>query len=297
MSEREPPPSAEPPPPAGPPALRLADLIRLAGVPLGEAGDYKLHLATDPGDNPPLDAFFDGTFQRWQERQGKRNFQCPQVLSLIQLGGDRWLFAGVWAVLGLTDHGDEVQPDGWAGFTYETEPVAGLDHLVGRAVATFRRTGRQPYVWGLGLEDRLVVCEIKPTRLTVGEFPGFNDVLLPLRRLRTIVREGNPSWRAALGNVAGIYLIVDTAGGGRYVGSARGGVGLWQRWSDYAATGHGGNRELKALLRAEPPGYERNFQFTLLEVCDLDAGEEFILARESHWKRALQTREFGLNAN
>ncbi|MDI7269667.1 MAG: GIY-YIG nuclease family protein, partial [Myxococcota bacterium] len=70
------------------------------------------------------------------------------------------------------------------------------------------------------------------------------------------------------------------------------------RWAEYAENGHGGNVELKALLKA---GIERarKFQFVLLEVADPGASQEHLDARESYWKEALltRTREFGLNRN
>lgn len=115
--------------------------------------------------------------------------------------------------------------------------------------------------------------------------------------LASIIRQDNPSWRAALANVAGVYVITDGETGNQYVGSVYGGIGLWQRWTAYAKTGHGGNRELRELLRNEGDDYATNFQFSLLEVCDINANQEYVIARESHWKDVLMTREFGLNWN
>jgi hypothetical protein len=113
--------------------------------------------------------------------------------------------------------------------------------------------------------------------------------------LCSIIRQDHLSWRTALSNISGVYVISDLATGFQYVGSAYGGVGIWQRWSDYATTGHGGNRELRALLRDEGLDYANNFQFAILEVCDINAGSDYILARESHWKNVLLSREFGYN--
>jgi len=65
----------------------------------------------------------------------------------------------------------------------------------------------------------------------------------------------------------------------------------------YATFGHGGNKELRQLLRAKGDEYANNFQFSLLEVCDINANPDYIISRESHWKDVLLTREFGLNRN
>ena len=269
--------------------LKLTDLIRLAGV---ELGDFKIHCATGVKSDP-LGAFLAGGWKEWQETQNQKNFECDQILSLIYLGGSRWLFAGVFAVLGV-EQGNVHNPN---GYKYSTRELEGLDHLTGRAIVNFDKTFRQSYLRGVNYGNELVVVEIRNQRMTIGDFPGFNRVLLSQVMLRTVVREANPSWLAALANVAGVYVIVDNTTGRQYVGSAYGGVGIWQRWSAYAKTGHGGNKELRQLLAAKGDEHAKHFQFAILEVCDLNASDDYIIARESHWKEVLRTREFGLNKN
>jgi hypothetical protein len=94
-----------------------------------------------------------------------------------------------------------------------------------------------------------------------------------------------------------VYIICDTKTGKIYVGSAYGGIGLWQRWTAYAETGHGGNKELRQLLRRKSAEYAKYLQFSLVEVCDIKASPEYIISRESHWKDVLMSRKFGLNWN
>jgi hypothetical protein len=267
--------------------IKLIDLIRLAGV---ELEDFKIHCAT--GSAPtPLEAFFDGSFKLWQEHQNQKNFQCQHVLSLIHLGGDQWLFAGVYAVEG-------VAPGTWKDsecYQYATRELDGLEHLTGRAIVKFNRKFRASYLRGSRFVGRLVVVAIRDQRMTIGDFPGYNSVLLSYPVLKTVVREGNPSWRTALANVAGVYVIADRFDGRLYVGSAYGGQGIWQRWTAYAKTGHGGNKELRELLRRNGEGRAEHFQFSLLEVFDLSSSDDYVLSRESHWKDVLLSREFGLN--
>jgi hypothetical protein len=269
--------------------IKLTDLIQLKGV---ELDDFKVHCAT--GINPtPLEAFFDGTFRQWQERQNQKNFQCKRILSLIHLGGKRWLFAGVYEVLGVT-------PGKWKSTTcymYSTREVEGLEYLTGRAVVEFNKAFRASYLRGKNYAEQLSVVAIREQRMTIGDFPGFNCVLLSHTMLGTVVRESNPSWRAALSNVAGVYLITDTSNGKHYVGSAYGGEGIWQRWTAYATKIHGGNSELRALLKKEGMEHAQFFQFSLLEVCDINSSDDYIIGRETHWKKALMSREYGLNKN
>lgn len=269
--------------------LKLIDLIKLCGVSLT---DHKIHCATSQ-THPPLEAYFDGKFRQWQENQNQKNFECSQILSLIHLGGSRWLFVGVFNVLGVKN-GYANHP---TGFTYQTTEVQGLEQLTGRAIVRFYKKFRASYLLGPKHEDQLFVDAILEQPMTIGEFPGFNSVLLSHAMLRTVVREANPSWKTALGNVAGVYVITDTSSGALYVGSAYGGVGIWQRWSDYAKNGHGGNKELRALLGEKGQDHCGKFHYSILEVCDLNSSDEYLRDREGHWKQVLMTREFGLNRN
>ena len=236
--------------------MKLTDLIKMAGVDLG---DFKIHCATGL-KYPPLEAFFDGRWKEWQEEQNQKNFECDRILSLIQLDGFRWLFAGVFDVLGVRK-GNRQNPD---GYRYSTREVPGLEHLTGRAIVSFDKQFRGSYLIGPKYADQMHVVALHEQRMTVGEFPGFNSVLLSNAKLKTVVRENIESWRAALGNVAGVYVITDNSTGKQYVGSAYGGDGIWSRWCAYAKNGHGGNAELRMLLQDEGAAHADNFQYSIL---------------------------------
>lgn len=271
--------------------IKLIDLIHLTGLSLGK---YKIHCAT--GFNPtPLEAFYGGEFKKWQEYQRNKNFRCDNILSLIHLGGTDWLFAGIYKVLGAK--AKSTGDNSW--FEYKTLEIQGLDHLSGRTIVTFNKKFRASYLKGENHIDSLIVKEIKPERLSIGDFPGYNEILIPFRILMMIVHQNIESWRTALSNVNGVYIITDTTNGKHYIGSAYGGGGIWNRWSSYAATGHGGNKELVELLNGEGKGIEHamNFLFTILELIDLNASKDHVICRESHWKDALMSRAYGYNKN
>lgn len=97
--------------------------------------------------------------------------------------------------------------------------------------------------------------------------------------------------------MAGVYLITDTESGQLYVGSASGEGGIWERWAAYSANGHGGNAELRKLLRTAGPERANQFRYAVLEIADTHASREDILRREAHWKNILMSRAHGLNAN
>ena len=269
--------------------IKLLDLIAMADIKLC---DYKIHCATGK-EWPPLEAFFDKKFKFWQEIQNQENFKCKHILSLIHLENDYWLFAGVFKVNGVK----RGQWKGKSRYIYSTQEVKGLEHLVGKAIIQFQKNFRASYLRPAKFEDQLLLIALRKQRMTIGSFPGYNSVLLSYRKLKTIIRESNPSWKSALSNVAGVYLITDTSDGKQYVGSAYGGEGFWQRWRQYAKNGHGNNKELRALLNKRKMGHPEYFQFSLLEVCDLNANNEYVIERKTHWKNILKSREFGLNSN
>ena len=272
--------------------LKLVDLIQLSGV---ELGHYKIHCAVDDKRSMwrPLEQYFSGTFEWGQARQNSENFKCDRILSLINLSNSqKWLYVGVYRV------GDVKWDARNNWFLYQLDRVNGLHHLDGRVVVDFKKTFRASYLKGENFGEHLIVDSIREEPMSVANFPGFNSVLLTFDMLRSIIRQDNPSWKTALSNVAGVYVIADRQSGWQYVGSAYGGVGIWQRWAEYAKTGHGGNVELRKLLRDEGSEYAGNFQFSLVEVCDINASEDFIISRETHWKNVLLSRDpFGFNQN
>lgn len=271
--------------------LILPELIRMCGVDLGK---YKIHCAIDNRQCGwrPLEQYYCGEFEVGQSRQTQKNFECEKVLSLISLGNSRrWLYVGVYDVCGV-----ETAADG-AGFLYDLRRCSGLEALDGRVIIDFEKDFRASYLVGQRYGAQLIVAEIRPEKLSIADFPGFNNVLLSFDMLKSIIRQEHLSWRTALGNVSGVYVITDLSNGKQYVGSAYGGVGLWQRWSIYAATGHGGNKMLRELLDEHGAAYASQFQFSIVEVCDINANPEFVISRESHWKDVLLTRKYGYNEN
>jgi hypothetical protein len=107
------------------------------------------------------------------------------------------------------------------------------------------------------------------------------------------------SFKAALENVKGVYLITDTSNGKRYVGSAYDGAGVWSRWECYAGTGHGYTDELMQLIATSGLDHARqNFRFALLEYQSMRTDDNIVIEREQYWKRVLLSRgDYGYNKN
>ncbi len=111
---------------------------------------------------------------------------------------------------------------------------------------------------------------------------------------------GDAGW---LSEVQGIYLITDASNGKQYIGRADGAERILGRWTTYARDGHGGNVALRELAFAStgggdsptPTNHARQSVFSILRVFGPSTSSTEVNAAESHYKRALMTREFGLN--
>jgi len=269
----------------------LFDLLRV-NLPSLKEEDCKIHLAVWNGFKNPVDVFLEGRFEEWQSWQSRKNFERKYIISLLQLpGADEWLFAGGYISKGNAYIVKEKY------YRYKTSELDEFKELAGRLVVTFSRSGRQSYLNAENWSGNMAVSEIKPEKMVVEEFSGYNKVKLSKKRLDIIVSQCIDSWKAALSNVSGVYLITDTKTGKLYVGSATGEGGIWQRWCQYAENGHGGNRDLIEVLSDKGKEYRDNFQYSVLEIADTHASVADVLVREAYWKDILCSREHGYNAN
>lgn len=267
--------------------------IRLADIwPIAEPQQYKLHFARWNGEHKPLEVWARDKreWQSWQEyRPARDDFNRPLIFSLIQFfhESDVWLFGGVFHV--RERHSDR----------YVVEPTEEGTGFIGRLKlhSTYRERATRVKFENhyFSLEVREILAEPYSGR----SFSGFESIDLSFEELETIVRLGRTDWKGALSSVKGIYLVSDKVTGKRYVGSAYGEDGIWSRWGEYIASGHGGNVELRALANDPTLDYCRKaFQFALLEVRPMLTPDKVIQDREGFWKSILLARgEFGLNRN
>jgi len=271
--------------------MRVFDLLALMDANVTPEKS-KVHLATWNGEENPLDVYLAGQFAEWQRWQTKRNFEKPFVVALIGLPApNKWLFCGVYSAAGAEWREKETS------YYYQLSELASCSQMNGRLIAHFERAGRQSYLKADRWQDQILLSEVLAERLRIAEFPGYRAIDLSKEELDVITSQSVESWRAALSSVAGVYLISDTNTGKLYVGSASGEGGIWQRWLAYSATGHGGNVELKQLMKGDGLARSLHFRFSVLEIADPHESRESIIHRESHWKSVLLSREHGLNAN
>lgn len=129
-------------------------------------------------------------------------------------------------------------------------------------------------------------------------FVGYEKVVLTYSKLKEIVEDNTnyELWQTALSEVKGVYLILDTASGKQYVGSAYGDRGILGRWECYVNSLHGNNKLMKEVICAYPERY-KYFQFSILQIFSKSTMDSLIVHAESQWKEKLGTIEFGMNDN
>ncbi len=281
--------------------LKLVDVLSISE---SEYKNYKVHLATVGTDGiNPYNKFLLGEFKEWQEYQTQKNFSRKYIISLINYAKNKWLFGGVYEVLPVSP--TLILREESNLFKYQTKLVDCQTDLIGRAFIHYEKYYRASYPTlelipndkiSMSPRDAYIVSMVDK-RISINDFNGFDEVNIDYQTLKAIVSDNITSWKSALSNVKGIYLIADKLTGKQYVGSAYGEECIWQRWFEYAKNGHGGNKELKELLLNNGEDYKYNFKYSILEVCNMNLGNEYIISRESYWKEVLQTRKFGLNKN
>jgi len=125
-------------------------------------------------------------------------------------------------------------------------------------------------------------------------FPGYESIDFDYQVIRNVINKQMMDWKTALKNVKGVYAIFDKFTGKKYVGSAYGDSEIWSRWEQYILNGHGGNKELVKLMDDKGHNYaKQNYKFTLLEHHPMFTADDMKILRESFWKDALLSRNFG----
>lgn len=273
--------------------IMLNDLLRFDAA---EVPNVRVKFNIYNGYDDPLDLYktnpdeVNVTWFLWHD--DRRYFNVGQTaICLLKLRGDQWLLTTIKKITRLLDVTD--------GVGYDADEVKEYEQYFGRLVVEYHnhcRTMGRKYE---NVMDELEVVQILDEQYTGNEFPGYENVRLSYPLLKNIVDRQLPGWVDALRNQKAVYLITDTKTGKMYVGSATSQTGmLLQRWSSYAADGHGGNIELRELVKQQGLDYvKENFQYSILENYNARMDDGYILKRESWWKETLCTRTHGYNKN
>ena len=273
--------------------ILLKDLLRFSD---DELANVKIKFNQHNGYDDPMDLYrsnpeiINTQWLFWNEK--RRYFYEGQIaVCFLKLSYDMWLLTTIKRVtkdLGIS-----------GGVSFEGKEIEKYKPFFGRVIVQYHKTSMAQGRYFSELQDELVVNQILPDVYDGEDFPGYDKVRLSYAQLEVIIRGGKKDWIAALSNQKAVYLITDKNTGKLYVGSATSDSGmLLQRWSNYVANGHGGNKELFELVEREGFDYvKKHFQYAILENYNAKVEDRIILIRESWWKETLQTRVWGYNSN
>lgn len=186
----------------------------------------------------------------------------------------------------LTAYDHQVDPQVQAIRWFDLQPLEVLlPRMEGSAHHRMAKTRNCCSRWATG-EDRYAVSSILDESMFARK---------PLHwMLRTFswedIQDFSQAEQQMLTEYPAIYYIYDVTLRKRLRRLRRRSRELGGTWTEYAATGHGGNTRLK---KCKP----KNLLFSILERLPEDTLKEELLKRESEWKERLHTRGHGSNCN
>ena len=277
--------------------ILLKDIWHIANT-----DDYKIHFARNNKSVEPTNAEeplnvwvrSPAEWEDWQKYRPHNNaFNRTYIFSLMNFHHeyDTWLFGGVFEVLERSDRKFE--------HSYKVKLTDIGEEFIGRLKIKLPYTAQQSRPKMECYYDAFKVKEILSEPYTGQTFPGYEEIDLSFGELRSLIKNDRLDWKTALENVKGIYLLTDTKTNKKYVGAAFGNSGMWSRWGNYINTGHGGNVEIRKLVKKGGIDYcKKHFRFALLENRPFNTSDEKIRSRETYWKEILRTgKGKGLNRN
>ncbi|UXR96645.1 GIY-YIG nuclease family protein [Staphylococcus epidermidis] len=233
----------------------------------------------------------------WKTKHPNNNLNhADYLLAFAQYypyGPEYFIFGGLYKI-------KKIEPEVYDEVGYELTLMEDYKEYRKRLIVKLKKPiGRDLYK---NIQDTLEpeVYEIAPNT-KLGHFPGYQNVTLSHPQMQQIISRNEPSWKQALMNVKGVYVINDLSNGKLYIGSASGNTdGIWQRWSDYANIENltGGNKLLNEIKLDKGKDYIiNNFQYSILEIFDTKTKVDTIINRENYWKNVFCTRKYGMNFN
>lgn len=237
----------------------------------------------------------------WKTKHPNNNLNhADYLLAFAQYypyGPEYFIFGGLYKI-------KKIEPEVYDEVGYELTLMEDYKEYRKRLIVKLKKPiGRDLYNrLYKNIQDTLEpeVYEIAPNT-KLGHFPGYQNVTLSHPQMQQIILRNEPSWKQALMNVKGVYVITDLSNGKLYIGSASGNTdGIWQRWSDYANIENltGGNKLLNEIKLDKGKDYiVNNFQYSILEIFDTKTKANTIINRENYWKNVFCTRKYGMNFN
>lgn len=224
--------------------------------------------------------------------QKKRWFKEGEVvIGLAQIKNNDWLLIDISVITKSYDKFyDGGTPSNLNTF-YEHQKLKEFEKYFGRLIVQFHKSNAFVTLIGKKIDD-FTIKEILPNFLDNDSFPGYDKVNISWSEMQRVLEKD--TWKTALQNQKGIYLITDISNGKNYVGSAYGENMILGRWKAYIKSGNGGNIGLKLLTFDH---IKKNFKYSILDIYKSSTDDQIIIDRENWWKEVLQSRKYGYNEN
>lgn len=234
--------------------------------------------------NRDFDTLLDG--QYWNYPNKKSYKQGQTTIGFIKITGSDHL----WLLFHIGRVTNDLNILDGVGYEYEVLPEH--EKYFGRLIVKFENKVQPMVRLANSVINDCEVVQILPDTFDNDIFPGYDKVNVTWSELTRVIE--NDTWKTALKNQKGVYLITDSSNGKMYIGSAYGENMILGRWKSYIKNGNGGNVELKKISFDY---IKQNFRYSILEIFKSTIDDQTIIERESWWKELLQTREFGYNKN
>jgi len=245
------------------------------------------------------------------DRQTFLNYQREQQRSLFEnvdyivafIGEDKLesRFVGVYKNYGIerqtgfNENGEEI-------CVFNFEEVKEFDVLKERVIVDWKTPAYKWNQYWYNIKEVVRIDKgIEQNDLPI--FKRYEDVRLNYHQLKSIIESNNSEWKSKLEACNCVYVILDKNNGKQYVGVTYKDVkndkksGIWNRWAEYADTGHGNDVTLKKLCMNDPNYAKNYFQWSILETLPLNIIPSIAIQRESLYKEKLGTRKYGYNNN
>jgi len=204
------------------------------------------------------------------------------VVGLAKIENDKWLLFDISVITKDLNKYDAL------GYEYKT--VDEYKKYFDRVIIHYHNTSENLIRKAESVIHECEVAEILDNTFDNDIFPGYENVHISWNDLNRVINKN--TWKTALENQKGVYLITDKKTGKMYVGKASGTDMILGRWIAYVRNGHGGNKDLKEL---EFEYIKENFWYSILDIFKSTIEDDIIQKREEWWKITLQTKPFGYN--
>lgn len=234
--------------------------------------------------NRDLDTLLKGQYWNYKKNKSFKNGQITIGFIKISRNDNLWLLFHIGKIVRDLNKLD--------GVGYDYEVLSEYEKYFGRLIVKYKNKAQTMIRLADSVINDCEVVNILSDTFDNDLFPGYDKVNISWDEMSRVIN--NDTWKTALKNQKGVYLITDISNGKMYVGSAYGENMILGRWQSYVKNGNGGNVELKQI---DFDHIKNNFRYSILEIFKSTIDDQTIIDKESWWKNILLTRKYGYNKN